>query len=91
MASPLTLRVDDKTRQRIARIAKRKKLSTSEVVRQAIEAWADREEPVTRPFELIKDLVGIVHGGDPHRSEDAGRKFTKALKERAARNRRDSR
>jgi predicted transcriptional regulator len=41
MASPLTLRLDDKTRKRIARIARRKQLSTSEVVRQAIEAWAE--------------------------------------------------
>src|SRR5204863_9473938 len=32
MASPLTLRLDEKTRKRIARIARRKRLSTSEVV-----------------------------------------------------------
>ncbi len=42
MASPLTLRVDEKTRKRIVRIARRKQVSTSEVVRQAIEAWVDR-------------------------------------------------
>ncbi|HXL23240.1 MAG TPA: ribbon-helix-helix protein, CopG family [Candidatus Dormibacteraeota bacterium] len=91
MASPITVRLDPETRRRVTRIARRKKLSTSEVVRQALEAWADREEPVTRPFELIKDLVGIVHGGDPHRSQDIGRKFTKALKERAAQKRRENR
>ena len=39
MASPLTLRLDEKTRKRIVRIARRKQVSTSEVVRQAIEAW----------------------------------------------------
>ena len=41
MASPLTLRLDEKTRKRIARIASRKHISTSEVVRRAIEAWTD--------------------------------------------------
>jgi len=87
MASPLTLRLDDKTRQRIARIAKRKRLSTSEVVRRAIEAWADKEEPVVSPFDSIADLIGIVHGGDPLRSQDGGRRFAKALKERAAKTR----
>jgi Arc/MetJ-type ribon-helix-helix transcriptional regulator len=91
MASPITVRLDPEMRRRVTRIARRKKLSTSEVVRQALEAWAEREEPVTRPFELMKDLIGVVHGGDPHRSEDAGRKFTKALKERAAKNRREHR
>jgi hypothetical protein len=85
MASPLTLRLDEKTRQRIARIARRKKLSTSEAVRQAIEAWVDREEPAATPFELMKDLIGVVHGGDPKRSEQTGRKFKELLKQRRSR------
>jgi predicted DNA-binding protein len=80
MASPLTLRLDDKTRQRIARIARRKQVSTSEVIRQAIEAWANCQEPVTSPFEVITDLVGVVHGGNPRRSSETGRRFTKLLK-----------
>jgi hypothetical protein len=91
MASPITVRLDPETRRRVTRIARRKKLSTSEVVRQALQAWADREEPVVYPYELMKDLIGIVHGGDPHRSQDIGRKFTKALKERAAQKRRENR
>jgi len=82
MASPLTLRLDEKTRKRIVRIARRKQLSTSEVVRQAIEAWAEREEPVTSPYEAVKDLIGIVHGGNPKASVNIGRRFTKLLKQR---------
>ena len=42
MASPLTFRLDAKTRQRIARLARHKRMSTSEVIRQAVAAWADR-------------------------------------------------
>jgi len=85
MASPLTLRLDEKTRKRIARIARRKQLSTSEVVRQAIEAWADRHEPVTSPYEVVKDLLGVVHGGNPKGSVQTGRQFTKLLKRRRKR------
>jgi predicted DNA-binding protein len=85
MASPLTLRLDEKTRQRIARIARRKKLTTSEALRQAIEACVDREEPAANPYELMKDLIGVVHGGDPKRSEQIGRKFREAMKQRRSR------
>jgi hypothetical protein len=79
MASPLTLRLDEKTRQRITRLARQKHLSTSEVVRQAIAAWADPEEPVTFPYEAMKDLIGIVKGGNPKRSEQTGRGFARLL------------
>ena len=81
MASP-TLRLDEKTRQRIVRIARRKRLSTSEVVRQAIEAWTERQEPSARPFETMADLLGVVNGGNPKRSEQTGRRFAKLLKKR---------
>jgi Arc/MetJ-type ribon-helix-helix transcriptional regulator len=82
MASPLTLRLDPKTRQRIARLARRQRLSTSEVIRQAIAAWADRQEPVTSPYDAMRDLIGIVRGGNPERSEQTGRRFTALLKRR---------
>ena len=82
MASPLTLRLDEKTRQKIARIARRKRLSTSEVIRQAIEVWAELQEPAAAPFEMISDLLGVVRGRNPGRSEQTGRRFTKLLKNR---------
>ena len=82
MLSRLTLRHDEKTRKRISRIAQRKQLSTSEVVRQAIEAWDDRHEPVTSPYEAIKDLIGVVHSGNPRGSLRTGRRFTKLLNRR---------
>ncbi len=85
MASPLTLRLDEKTRKRIARIASRKQVSTSEVVRRAIEAWTELQEPVASPYEAIKDLIGVVHGGNPRGSVRTGRRFTKLLKRRRSR------
>ena len=85
MASPLTLRLDEKTRQRIARLARREQLSISEVIRRAIAAWADHREPITSPYEAIKDLIGVVSGGNPKRSEQTGRSFTALLKGRRSR------
>jgi predicted DNA-binding protein len=85
MASPLTLRLDPKTRQRLERIARRKQLSKSEVVRQAIEAWADRQEPVASPYEALADLIGVVHGGKADRSSQTGRRFAELLKSRRSR------
>jgi hypothetical protein len=85
VASPITLRLDEKTRQRIARLARRKRPSTSEVLRQAIAAWADRQEPVTSPYRAMKDLIGVVRGGNPKRSQQTGRRFAALLMRRRRR------
>ena len=82
MSSPLTLRLERKSRQRIARIATRKQISTSEAIRQAIEAWVERQEPMAAPYEAMADLIGVVNGGKPERSAETGRRFREALKSR---------
>jgi len=71
VASFLTLRLDEKIRKRIALIAHRKKISSSEVVRRAIKAWADLHEPVTSPYQAISDLIGVVRGGNRKRSAES--------------------
>jgi predicted transcriptional regulator len=53
MPSPMTLQVDKETRQRIARIARRKQVSMSEVIRQAIETWIGQQEPAGLPYEMV--------------------------------------
>jgi predicted transcriptional regulator len=85
MASPLTLRLDTKTRQRLVRIARRKGLTTSEVIRHAIAAWTDHEEPVSSPYEAMADLIGIARGSKRKRSTQTGLAFTKLLKSRRTR------
>ena len=82
MASPLTLRLERKIRLRIARIASRRQISTSEVIRQAIEAWVERQEPIAAPYEVMADLIGVAHGGNPKRSTETGRRFREILKGR---------
>jgi predicted HicB family RNase H-like nuclease len=50
MASALTLRLEKKTRQRIARMASRRRMSISDFIREAIEAWVQRQEPIRAPL-----------------------------------------
>jgi Ribbon-helix-helix protein, copG family len=82
MASPLTLRLDAKTRKRIERIARRRQVSVSEVIRLAIAAWAEQQEPIAAPYEAIADLIGVVHGGIPDRSTRMRPRFSEVLKKR---------
>ena len=82
MASPITLRLDEETRRRVARIAKRKRTTTSSILREAVKTWVEQEESALTPYERTKHLIGIVHGGDPGRSERGGRWITQMLKAR---------
>jgi hypothetical protein len=84
MASPLTLRLDEKTRERVRRIARRKGMSASAVIRRAVITSLDREEALTPPtaFESIRDLVGCVRGGKANRSTATGRQVARLLRER---------
>jgi predicted DNA-binding protein len=85
MASPITLRLDPELRRRVTRIARRKRTTTSTVLREAITTWVEREESAGSLYESIKDLIGNVRGNDPTLSTDTGRKFTELLKARRER------
>jgi Arc/MetJ-type ribon-helix-helix transcriptional regulator len=74
--------LDAETRRRIERIARRKRMSTSAVIREAIAEWTEKEEAAATPYAIVADLVGMVHGGDPRRSEDGGKKLREALRRR---------
>ena len=84
MDSPVTLRLDKETRERIGRIAERKRVSASEVIREAIEAFMKQHE-VAAPYERAADLMGVVHGGDPKRSQQTGRRFAELVRNRGRR------
>lgn len=80
--SPVTLRLKKETRLKIARIARRRRVSSSHVIREAIDALVERTDAATSPYDSIADLVGVVDGGDPKRSQDTGRRFAELLKAR---------
>jgi len=75
MESPVTLRLDSKTRRLIASAARRKGISKSEVIRRALSSWSDLAVQSDSPYVLLKDLLGVVRGGNPRRSEKSGKHF----------------
>jgi Arc/MetJ-type ribon-helix-helix transcriptional regulator len=88
MAGMISIRLDDNTRRTIARIARAKRRSQSEVVREAIQAFARANDRDVRPYDQWKDVIGILKGGPPDLSERTGEKFTKMLLEDRKRRRR---
>jgi Arc/MetJ-type ribon-helix-helix transcriptional regulator len=68
MASPITLRLDPELRRRVDRIARQRRTTASNVIREAITTLVERERRAVTPYESIKDLIGSVRGGDPKRS-----------------------
>lgn len=70
----------------LQRLANRRSRTKSEIIREAIESLAREElgeRESTRPFELVSDLVGSVHGGPPDLSLHTGRRFRDLLASRA--------
>jgi predicted DNA-binding protein len=82
MTSAVTFRLDGQTRQRIMKIARRRGVSVSEAIRQAVEAWVERDQVSSSPYEAVVDLIGVVHGGNPRRSTRTGRQLRELLKRR---------
>ncbi|MFZ5470810.1 MAG: CopG family transcriptional regulator [Myxococcota bacterium] len=56
----MTIRLSREESARVARLAKKKKVSRSEVVRLGLAALESGEESA---FDLWKDAVGIAKGG----------------------------
>ena len=77
--APVTLRLDPKTRRQIARVARRKGISKSEVIRRALNSWPEFADSSVSPYEQVADLIGVVQGGNPRRSEKSGTQFRKIL------------
>jgi hypothetical protein len=81
----MAVRLDEQTRERLARAARRRNTTTSSVVREAVEAWLERDGEAARPAALLSDLIGCVHGGDPERSAGGGERVARELASRRKR------
>lgn len=82
---PTSVRLDPETERLLARLARKRSQSKSDVIRAAIESLARQDEAVPADgtlFETISDLVGCVHGGPPDLSKRTGEKFREALTSR---------
>lgn len=87
---PLSVRLDARTEALIGRLARKRRQTKSEVIRDAIGVLAKQEEKGAekkRPYDLVAHLIGCVKGGPRNLSVDAGRKFREMLVERARKHR----
>jgi len=62
VVAPVSLRLDQETRRRVERIARRKKVPPSQVLREAVMRWIDDEAEGISPYDSIQDLIGVARG-----------------------------
>lgn len=87
---PLNLRLDSDTESLIARLARKRRQTKSEVIRDAIGVLAKQEEGGVgkqRPYDLVAHLIGCVKGGPRDLSVNTGKKCRQMLVERAQKRR----
>ena len=68
----LSVRLDAKTESLIGRLARRRRQSKSEVIRDAIGVLAKQEEKDAkkkRPYDLVAHLIGCVDSGGANLSK----------------------
>ncbi len=83
----LTVRLNPKTERALNAVARRRQMSRSDVVREAIARYSAEgaeEDATGRPYQAWLDVIGVVNLGvrDPARS--SGEQFTAVLRKRIA-------
>jgi hypothetical protein len=87
---PLSVRMDSRTESLLGRLARKRRQTKSEVIRDAIGVLAKQEEKGTekkRPYDLVAHLIGCVKGGPRELSVRTGEKFRRMLVERGRKRR----
>jgi len=69
----------------VRRLAKRKKRTVSDVIRDAVAGIVEDDWPASRPYDDISDLIGSVTGLPATLSEASGDQFVAILREKAGR------
>jgi hypothetical protein len=84
---PTSVRLDPKTESLVARLSRKSGKSKSEVIREALVAFARSEEarPPKTAFEALGHLIGCVRSGPKDLSERTGEKVRALLLERKRR------
>jgi len=81
----LSVRLDPAAERLVERLAKKRKQTKSEVIRDALGVLAEQEKGLDgkkRPYDLIAHLIGCVDSGGANLSERTGEKFAKLLREK---------
>ena len=81
---PLTVRLDPRTERALTAAAKRRGLSRSDVVREAIIQYgaAGATDAPGRPYDAWADVLGVVDLGARDDDLTTGEQFTRTLRAR---------
>ena len=82
----ISVRLSADEERTVRRLAKRKKRTVSDVIRDAVAGIVEDERTaISRPYDDISDLIGSVTGLPPSLSEGTGDQFAAILREKAGR------
>ncbi|MGH7266265.1 MAG: ribbon-helix-helix protein, CopG family [Candidatus Rokuibacteriota bacterium] len=82
----MSVRLDAETERLVNRLARERKRTKSEILREAIASLARRDagdSPPRSPYEAIAHLLGCADSDGARLSEETGRKFTELVQGRA--------
>jgi hypothetical protein len=79
----LTVRLNPRTERTLAALARHKRLSRSEVVREALDHYSASEgSPARGPYAAWIDVIGVVNLGVRDPSRTTGEQFAAAVRNR---------
>ena len=82
----ISVRLSRDEERLVRRVARQRKSTVTEVVREAINRLAERDPPATlRPYDQIADLIGSVADLPTDLSERTGEHFAQIAREAARR------
>ena len=84
---PLTVRLSPKAERALNTLAKRRRQSRSDIVREALARYeataADADVGASRSYDAWVDVIGVIACGARHRARTTGEQLTDILREKA--------
>lgn len=78
-----TVRLDTRLESKLERLAKQRGQSKSDVIRDALELFAEEQEAgATSALDRLRPFVGIADGGGRQLSKKTGERFREMLLEK---------
>lgn len=85
---PVSVRLEPEEEQALRRIAKRRRTTVSEVIRDALSDLVEEaKKGPHRPYDRMAHLIGAVKGLPSDLSQRTGERFSEILREKARRRR----
>jgi hypothetical protein len=83
---PLTVRLNARTERALDALARSRRQTRSDVVREALEQFTDSNSGDAargRPYDAWLDVIGVVSTGARDRKETTGEQFAALVREKA--------